>query len=60
MKLVEQLRACFFEVVFVKGTPEAATATQGKTLTSNPDLSKPNLFRPYDYTTTHYHTDPSR
>ena len=39
MELVEKLRACFFKVVFVKGTPEGATATQGKTLTSNPDLS---------------------
>ena len=26
MELVEKLRACFFKVVFVKGTPKAATA----------------------------------
>ena len=25
MELVEKLRACFFKVVFVKETPEAAT-----------------------------------
>ena len=52
MELVEKLRACFFKVVFLKGTPEAATATQGKTLTSNPDLSYPNLSRPYHSVTT--------
>ena len=52
MELVENLCACFFNVVFVKRTPEAATTTQGKTRTSNPDLSYPNLSRPSHYTTT--------
>ena len=32
MELVEKLRACFFKVVFVKGTPEAATAPSEKAL----------------------------
>ena len=32
MELVEKLRACFFKVVFVKGTPEAATAPSEKPL----------------------------
>ena len=52
MELVENFRACFFNVVIVKGTPEAATTTQGKTRTSNPDLSYPILSRPSHYTTT--------
>ena len=52
MELVENLRACFFNVGFVKGTPEAATTTQRKTRTSHPDLSYPNLSRPSHYTTT--------
>ena len=52
MELVENFRACFFNVVFVKGTPEAATTTQGKTRTLNPDLSYPILSRPSHYTTT--------
>ena len=30
MELVEKLRACFFKVVFVKGTPKAATAPKEK------------------------------
>lgn len=60
MELFEKLRACFLKVVFVKGTPEAATPTYGKTVTSKPDLSYPNLSRPDDYTTTLYYTDPSR
>ena len=53
MELVEKLRACSVRLFFVKRTPEVATATQGKTVTSKPDLSYPNLSRPYDYTTTH-------
>ena len=32
MELVEKLRACFFKAVFVKGTPEAATAPSEKPL----------------------------
>ena len=32
MELVEKLRACFFKVVFVKGTPEASTAPSEKPL----------------------------
>ena len=32
MELVEKLRACFFKVVFVKGTPEAATGPSEKPL----------------------------
>ena len=52
MELVENFRACFFNVVFVKGTPEAATTTRGKTRTLNPDLSYPILSRPSHYTTT--------
>ena len=30
MELVEKLRACFFKVVFVKGTPKAETAPKEK------------------------------
>ena len=30
MELVENFRACFFNVVFVKGTPEAATQLKEK------------------------------
>ena len=52
MELVANVRACFFNVVFVKGTVETATTTQGKARTSNPDLSYPILSRPSHYTTT--------
>ena len=30
MELVEKLRACFFKVVFVKGTPKATTVPKEK------------------------------